>query len=47
MITGLGLGAGLGFGLLLVARALFARRVPLAVALAALDQPRPAAPSRR
>jgi tight adherence protein C len=42
VITGLGLGAGVGLGLLLILRALFARQVPLAAALAALEQPRPA-----
>jgi tight adherence protein C len=43
VITGLGLGAGIGVGVLLVVRALVAGRVPLAVALAALDRPRPRA----
>ncbi len=40
MIAGLGLGAGIGLGVLLILRALFARQVPLAAALAALEQPR-------
>jgi Flp pilus assembly protein TadB len=42
VIAGLGLGAGAGLGVLLILRALFARQVPLAAALAALEQPRPA-----
>jgi len=40
VITGLGLGAGAGLGLCLLVRAMVSRRVPLAVALAALEQPR-------
>lgn len=40
MIVGLLLGAGLGLGVFLGGRALLVRRVPLALALAALDRPR-------
>ena len=42
MIVALLLGAGLGLGLFVGGRALVARRVPLAVALATLDRPRAA-----
>ena len=42
MIVGLLLGAGLGLGVFLAGRALLVRRVPLAVALGALDRPRAA-----
>jgi tight adherence protein C len=46
VIAGLVLGAGVGLGLFLLGRAVVVRRVPLAVALASLEQPRTALAGR-